>query len=61
MQEWTWLQWSLMAVGALLVGISKSGLPGVGILAIPLFAAVLPARASTGMLLPAAGAVKLLF
>ncbi len=52
MQEWTPLQWTLMAIGAFVVGLSKCGLPGAGILAIPLFAGVLPARASTGMLLP---------
>lgn len=52
MQDWTISQWTLMAVGAFVVGLSKCGLPGVGILAIPLFASVLPARASTGMLLP---------
>jgi hypothetical protein len=35
-----------------MVGISKTGLPVLGILLAPLFAEVLPARASTGALLP---------
>jgi hypothetical protein len=44
--------WSVLVLCAFLVGLSKSGLPGVGILAVPLAAAVLPARASTGLILP---------
>lgn len=35
-----------------MIGLSKTGLPGIGILAIPLMAWVLPARASTGVVLP---------
>jgi len=35
-----------------MIGFSKTGLPGMGILAIPLMAWVLPARASTGVVLP---------
>ncbi len=35
-----------------MVGLSKSAIPGLGILFVPLFAQVLPARASTGALLP---------
>ena len=34
------------------MGISKTGLPALGVLTAPLFAEVLPARASTGALLP---------
>jgi len=45
-------QWALGAFCALLVGISKTGVPGVATLAVPLFVLVLPARASTGALLP---------
>lgn len=40
------------AVAAVLVGISKSGLPGLGILVVPIMAIVLPARESVGALLP---------
>jgi uncharacterized protein len=45
-------RWVLAAVTAVMVGISKTGLPALGILLAPLFAEVLPARASTGALLP---------
>ena len=45
-------QWALAAASALLVGVSKTGLPGAGTLMVPLFVLVLPARASTGALLP---------
>lgn len=45
-------QWALGVACALMVGLTKTGLPGLGILFVPLFAMVLPARASTGALLP---------
>ena len=45
-------EWALAALGALLIGVSKTGLGGLGILAVALFAQVLPARASTGYVLP---------
>ncbi|GAA2725446.1 sulfite exporter TauE/SafE family protein [Cellulomonas aerilata] len=41
----------LLAVAACLVGLSKTALPGAGTLAVAVFAAVLPARESTGTLL----------
>jgi uncharacterized membrane protein YfcA len=44
--------WAILGVSALLIGMAKTGLPGVGILAIPLVAWVIPARESTGLLLP---------
>ncbi len=44
--------WVALAVGALLVGLSKSGIPGIGILAIAIFANVLPAKTATGLVLP---------
>ncbi len=43
--------WLLVGLCALLVGVSKTGLPGLGILHVPLMAMVLPARESTGILL----------
>ena len=46
-----WL-WLLAAVGAFLIGLSKTGLSGVAILSIVIFAHVLPARESTGAVLP---------
>ena len=41
----------VLAVAASLVGLSKTALPGVGTLSVAAFAAVLPARQSTGALL----------
>jgi len=43
--------WMVVALCAAMVGVSKTGIPGVGILVVPLMAAVLPARSSTGVLL----------
>lgn len=43
--------WAGVACCALLVGISKTGVPGIGILAIPLMATLLSAKASTAVLL----------
>ncbi len=45
-------QWVVLAVGALVIGLSKTGLPGVGMLAILLVATVIPAKQSTGLILP---------
>jgi len=42
----------LAAFTAVCAGISKTGVPALGILLAPLFAEVLPARVSTGALLP---------
>lgn len=41
-----------MAAAAGLVGLSKTGINGLGMLAVVLFAQVLPAREATGMVLP---------
>ena len=40
------------AIAAVLAGIAKSGVPGLGILLVPLMAMALPAKASVGALLP---------
>jgi uncharacterized membrane protein YfcA len=45
-------QWLVLVVAAVLVGYAKTGINGVGSIAVVLFAAVLPARDSTGALLP---------
>jgi len=42
----------LLEIFSFLIGVSKTGIPGVGILAIPLTAMILPAKASTGIILP---------
>ena len=43
--------WIVIALCAVMVGIAKTGIPGVGILVVPLMAGVLPARSSVGVLL----------
>lgn len=45
-------QWALGATAALMVGISKTGIPGIGILVVPLLAAVFGGRLSAGVMLP---------
>lgn len=43
---------ALIVLAAIVLGIAKTGLPGVSILAIPMVAASMPARQSTGFILP---------
>ncbi|MFS0853789.1 sulfite exporter TauE/SafE family protein [Microbacterium sp. 179-I 3D4 NHS] len=43
--------WAALGVAAVVIGISKTALPGANILAIALFATVLPARLSTAAML----------
>ncbi|GAB3180581.1 sulfite exporter TauE/SafE family protein [Nesterenkonia halophila] len=45
------MTWILLACGALIVGLSKTAVPGAGALAVAVFAAALPARESTAALL----------
>ena len=45
-------QWVVLALGAFFTGLSKTGIAGLGILAVACFANALPARESTGALLP---------
>ena len=45
------IKWSIIAISAVMVGIAKTGIPGIGILVVPLMAAVMPSRESTGVLL----------
>ncbi len=52
MIELTNVQWISVILAAGLIGFSKTGIPGAGILVVPLLAAVMPARQSTGFLLP---------
>lgn len=44
--------WIAGGLTALLVGVSKTGIPGAGILAVPVMATLFEARASVGLLLP---------
>lgn len=43
--------WALLALAAMFVGVSKTALPGINTISIAIFAAILPAKASTGALL----------
>jgi len=43
--------WVVVALSAVMMGITKIGIPGLGILVVPLMAGVLPARSSVGVLL----------
>jgi len=49
--ELTWVAWALLAAAAIIVGLSKTAVPGAGTVAVAIFAAVLPAKQSTGVLL----------
>jgi len=49
--ELTALTWGVLITGALLVGIAKTALPGLATFVAAMFAAVLPARESTAVLL----------
>lgn len=45
-------QWVLAAVAALVVGVSKAGIGGLGMLAVMIFAMIMPAKQATGVVLP---------
>lgn len=51
MLEWGLSEWVLAVVAALCIGMSKTGLGGLGMVAIVIMAGILPARESTGMIL----------
>lgn len=51
MIELSALAWVLLGVAAVVVGLSKTAVPGANTISIAIFAAVLPARQSTGTLL----------
>ena len=50
--ELSTFDWTLLVVAGLMVGFAKTAVGGVGPLAVVLFAVVLPARLSTGAILP---------
>ncbi|MDQ5988729.1 MAG: hypothetical protein CSYNP_04490 [Syntrophus sp. SKADARSKE-3] len=45
-------QWAVLMFCAFLVGVSKTGFPGMGIINIPIMAIMFPAKISTGLILP---------
>ncbi len=50
-QDYTFVQWLILCICAVCVGINKTGLPGMGIVVVPLMASFFPAGSSTGLLL----------
>jgi uncharacterized membrane protein YfcA len=50
--EFTGLEWLVLVIAAVGVGFAKTAIGGVASISVALFAAVLPARESTGALLP---------
>jgi uncharacterized membrane protein YfcA len=44
-------QWAVVGAGAFLAGLSKTGITGLGILAVAIFALILPPRESVGIVL----------
>lgn len=48
----SYAQWALIALCALLAGMSKTGVPGVSMLMVPAMAMIFGGKASTGVLLP---------
>ena len=51
-QDLTLQQWALACLAAVGIGVSKSGLPGVSLLHVVLFAQLFPGLQSTGVVLP---------
>lgn len=45
-------QWALIGLCALLIGMSKTGVPGVSMIVVPTLAMIFGGKASTGVLLP---------
>lgn len=45
-------QWALAILGALCIGLAKTGIGGLGMLAVVIFANLLPAREASGVVLP---------
>ena len=45
-------QWILAVAAALLVGVSKTGIGGLGMLSVVIFAQIIPAKQATGIVLP---------
>jgi len=45
-------QWALAIAAAFLVGVSKTGIGGLGMLPVVIFAQILPAKQATGVVLP---------
>lgn len=51
MPDLTSWSWALLGAAAVVIGLSKTAVPGAGTVAVAIFAAVLPAKQSTGTIL----------
>lgn len=47
-----WWGWAIALIGSLWIGISKTGIAGLGVLSVAMFTLIFPARESTGIVLP---------
>ena len=52
MSELSGWDWGLAILAAVIVGISKSGIGGLGMLSVLIFAQIMPAKQATGVVLP---------
>jgi uncharacterized membrane protein YfcA len=52
MIDFSAFQWSIALICAVMIGFAKTGIPGSGALVAPLMATIIPARESTGFVLP---------
>lgn len=50
--DFTILQWTILILSAMLIGMSKVGVPGVSLIVIPALAMIFSGKPSTGVLLP---------
>jgi hypothetical protein len=50
--ELTYLEWGLIILSGMLIGMAKTGLSGIGTLAIPIMAIIFGGKPSTGIVLP---------
>ncbi len=50
--DFTWMQWACAALASIGIGVSKSGLPGISLLHVLIFANLFPGAATTGVVLP---------
>lgn len=48
-EQW---EWALAIIAALVIGISKAGIGGLGMLSVVIFAQLMPAKQATGVVLP---------
>jgi uncharacterized membrane protein YfcA len=52
MIDFSAFQWSIALICAVMIGFAKTGIPGSGVLIAPLMVTIMPAKESTGFVLP---------